>query len=56
MMRCCLQVNQLRVLGGQPPLQLAKGSAYLYVEGTFYNDMRGPGSADYSEPIRRFNR
>ncbi len=37
-------------------MQLARGSAYLYVEGTFYNDLRLGGAADYSEPIRRFNR
>lgn len=50
------QVNPVRAASGQPPLALAKRSAYLYVEGTFYNDMRAPGAADYSEPIRRFNR
>ena len=24
--------------------------------GTFYNDLRQPGAADYSEPVRRYNR
>ena len=41
---------------GQPPVVLSKGSAYLYVEGTFYNDLRSPEAQDYSEPIRAFNR
>ncbi|PSC69390.1 snRNA-activating complex subunit-like isoform X2 [Micractinium conductrix] len=41
---------------GRPPVQLKKPSAYFYIEGTFYNDLRHPEAADYSEPIRRYNR
>jgi len=29
-------------------------SAYFYIEGTFYRDMRAPGSLDYSEQILKF--
>ena len=49
----CAQENVQRVAAGEPALRLAVPSAYLYVEGTFYNDCRDPGAADYSEPVRR---
>ncbi|EFN60081.1 hypothetical protein CHLNCDRAFT_133386 [Chlorella variabilis] len=38
---------------GEVPLRISRPSAYFYVEGTFYNDLRQPDAADYSEPIRR---
>ncbi|KAL4449459.1 hypothetical protein ABPG77_007103 [Micractinium sp. CCAP 211/92] len=41
---------------GQPLLQLRKPSAYFYIEGTFYNDLRHPQAEDYSAPIRQYNR
>lgn len=44
---CPADVN-LKALG------LAVPSAYFYIEGTFYRDMRAPGSLDYSEQIIRF--
>jgi snRNA-activating protein complex subunit 3 len=40
---------------GRPPLRLRAPSAYLYVEGTFYNDMRAPDAVDYSAHIRQYN-
>eukprot|EP00887_Chlorella_sp_A99_P003248 scaffold9.g3248.t1 len=48
--------NEARAAAEQPPLSLVRRSAYLYVEGTFYNDVRAPGAQDYSELIRRHNR
>jgi hypothetical protein len=44
---CPADLN-LRALG------MAVPSAYFYIEGTFYNDLRSPGSLDYSQPIIRF--
>lgn len=35
-------------------LGMAVPGAYLYIEGTFYNDMRQPGCVDYSEQIVHF--
>ena len=35
-------------------LGMAVPGAYLYIEGTFYNDMRQPGCVDYSEQILQF--
>ncbi|EIE24050.1 hypothetical protein COCSUDRAFT_62573 [Coccomyxa subellipsoidea C-169] len=44
---CPADIN-LRALG------MAVPSAYFYIEGTFYNDLRAAGSLDYSEPIISF--
>ncbi|KAK9818103.1 hypothetical protein WJX72_007223 [[Myrmecia] bisecta] len=35
-------------------LNLTVPSAFFYIEGVFYNDMRKPGSRDYSANIRQF--
>ena len=37
-------------------LGMAVPGAYLYIEGTFYNDVRQPGCVDYSEQILQFCR
>lgn len=44
---CPADVN-LQALG------MAVPSAYFYIEGTFYSDLRAPGSLDYSEPVIEF--
>ncbi len=44
---CPADIN-LRALG------MAVPSAYFYIEGTFYNDLRAAGSLDYSQPIISF--
>ena len=35
-------------------LGMAVPGAYLYIEGTFYIDMRQPGCVDYSEQVLQF--
>ncbi|KAL4855237.1 snRNA-activating protein complex subunit [Chlorella vulgaris] len=51
-----LEENAKRQREGQAPLCFARPSAYFYIEGTFYNDLRQPGAADYSAPILQYNR
>lgn len=50
------QENAHLARSGQQLLQLRKPSAYFYIEGTFFNDLRHPLAEDYSAPIRRYNR
>jgi snRNA-activating protein complex subunit 3 len=49
-----LQENTQRAAAGQPSIELSKPSAFFFVEGTFYNDMRAAGAIDYSAPIRTY--
>ncbi len=35
-------------------LRMSRPSAFFYIEGVFYNDMRHPDAIDISEPIRKF--
>ncbi len=51
-----MQENERRASEGLPPVVISKPSAYFYVEGTFYNDLRQPHAVDYSCAIREHNR
>ena len=44
----CPADSQLSTVG------MAVPGAYLYIEGTFYNDSRHPEAVDYSQQIMRF--